>query len=108
MLVVGVKPPALVTTYMYSIAILLGFFSYRGYFRRTRIVPCDELQVLDPGLSIRSADFSVSVNLQLRIHIGHSRCPFETLCWKAGSFCLLVILISLSMLLEWKSYAMPG
>lgn len=79
MLVVGVKPPALVRMYTYSTAILLGLFSYRGYFG-TRIVPCAELQLLDPGLSIRNADFSVYVNLQLRIHIGHSRCPFETLC----------------------------
>lgn len=68
-MLVGVKPPDLVMTYMYSIAILLGFFSYTGYFRRTRIVPCAELQVLDPGLSIRNADFSVSVDLQLRIPI---------------------------------------
>lgn len=57
MLVVSGKPPDLVMTCAYSIAILLGFLSYRGYFRSTRIVPCAELQVLDSGLPIRNADF---------------------------------------------------
>lgn len=87
MLVVGGKPPDLVMTYTYRIATLLGFLSYRGYFRSTRIVPCAELQVLDPGLSIRSADFSVYVNLQLRIHTGHLRCPFETVRKLGVSVC---------------------
>ena len=109
MLVVSGKPPDLVMTCAYSIAILLGFLSYRGYFRSTRIVPCAELQVLDSGLPIRNADFPVHVNLPLRIHTGQSRCPFETLLedWEF-LFTELVILISLSLLLERKSYGVSG